>query len=40
VLGYWIEHGTSQMAARPFMGLTADEERQLATLLDKAKLFG
>jgi len=40
VLGYWIEHGTANMAARPWLGLTPDEERQLAVLLDKAKLFG
>ena len=40
VLGYWIEHGTADMPARPFMGLTKEQEKELATLLDRAKLFG
>jgi phage gpG-like protein len=39
VLGYWIENGTSTMRARPFMGLTPEQEKQLLNLLDKAKLF-
>jgi len=40
VLGYWIHHGTSTTPARPFMGLTPDQERELNTLLGKAKVFG
>jgi hypothetical protein len=40
VLGYWIENGTASMPARPFLGLTPAQEKELAILLDKAKLFG
>jgi hypothetical protein len=40
VLGYWIHHGTSTTPARPFMGLTPEQERELNVLLGKAKVFG
>jgi len=40
VLGYWLHHGTPHMAARPFMGLTPDQERELYQLLVRAKIFG
>ena len=40
VLGYWIHHGTATMPARPFMGLTREQERELNMLLGKAKVFG
>lgn len=40
VLGYWIHHGTATTPARPFMGLTPDQERELNQLLGRAKVFG
>lgn len=40
VLGYWIHHGTATTPARPFMGLTPDQQRELNQLLGKAKVFG
>ena len=40
VLGYWLHHGTPTMQARPFMGLTPDQERELLALLTKARVFG
>jgi hypothetical protein len=40
VLGYWIHHGTATMKARPFMGLTREQERELNMLLGKARVFG
>ena len=40
VLGYWIHHGTATTPARPFMGLTRDEEAELNRLLAKARVFG
>ena len=39
VLGYWIHHGIGQVA-RPFMGLTPEQERELYLILGKAKIFG
>ncbi len=39
VLGYWIHHGIG-MPARPFMGLTKEQEAELYRLLAKAKIFG
>jgi hypothetical protein len=39
VLGYWIHHGIG-MVARPFMGLTPEQERELYLILGKAKIFG
>lgn len=40
VLGYWIHHGTSTTPARPFMGLTKEQEAELYRLLGKARIFG
>lgn len=40
VLGYWIHHGTATMPARPFMGLTREQEAELNRLLGKARVFG
>lgn len=40
VLGYWLHHGTPTMQARPFMGLTPEQERELYQILAKAKVFG
>lgn len=40
VLGYWIHHGTATMKARPFMGMTREQERELNMLLGKARVFG
>lgn len=40
VLGYWLHHGTPTMQARPFMGLTPEQERDLLALLTKARVFG
>jgi hypothetical protein len=40
VVGYWIHHGTATMKARPFMGLTREQERELNVLLGKARVFG
>lgn len=39
VLGYWIHHGVG-MPARPFMGLTKEQEAELYRLLGKARIFG
>jgi hypothetical protein len=39
VLGYWIHHGIGTVA-RPFMGLTPEQERELYLILGKAKIFG
>jgi len=39
VLGYWIHHGIG-MPARPFMGLTKEQEAELYRLLGKARIFG
>ena len=39
VLGYWLHHGTATMPARPFMGLTREQERELNVLLGKARVF-
>lgn len=35
VLGWWIHHGNGRTPARPFMGLTPDQERELYRLLAK-----
>lgn len=40
VLGYWLHHGTARMPARPFMGLTPEQERELNALIAKARVFG
>lgn len=40
VLGYWIHHGTATTPARPFMGLTREQEAELNRLLAKARVFG
>jgi hypothetical protein len=40
VLGYWLHHGTPTMQARPFMGLTPEQQRELYQILAKAKIFG
>lgn len=40
VVGYWIHHGTATMPARPFMGLTREQEAELNRLLGKARVFG
>ena len=40
VLGYWLHHGTATTPARPFMGLTKEQEAELYRLLGKARIFG
>lgn len=40
ILGYWIHHGTADMKARPFMGLTQEQERELHWILAAARLWG
>ena len=40
VLGYWLHHGTPTMQARPFMGLSPEQERELLALLTRARVFG
>ena len=40
VLGYWLHHGTPHMRARPFMGLSPEQQTELNRILAKAKLWG
>ena len=40
VLGYWIHHGTADMKARPFMGLSPEQENELNRILAAARLWG
>lgn len=40
VLGYWLHHGTADMRARPFMGLSPDQQAELNRILAKARLWG
>lgn len=40
VLGYWLHHGTPQMRARPFMGLSPEQQAELNRILARARLWG
>ena len=40
VLGYWLHHGTPHMRARPFMGLSPDQQAELNQILARARLWG
>jgi hypothetical protein len=40
VLGYWLHHGTPHMRARPFMGLSPEQQTELNRILAKARLWG
>lgn len=40
ILGYWLHHGTPHMRARPFMGLSPDQQDELNRILARARLWG
>lgn len=40
ILGYWLHHGTPHMRARPFMGLSPEQEAELNRILARARLWG
>jgi hypothetical protein len=39
VLGYWLQHGTAHMRARPWLGLSPSDWRDLRAGLAKVRMF-